>query len=492
MVSMLGMWLGISFYQNTISNDLASNLLSYMLTFSSYFGYLGLGSVIAFLDIKNLNNGELWDVENVKSPVEPSKLKRILTKLTKISLFNFVIIAGITLAYTTFSGGLELFGWAFAGLFNQLTLFFVFVFLSATILLLKLINRKSNRRLYYGVAITGLIVSGIFFTPLCLTPFTVLGAESQFSTSFGSDWRSKIDATVERDYFLPTPFSIPSYFLGIPAKDCVVITDQEFYRNASEGIYLQYDVYMPNGDGSGLPGKNSTIIEIHGGGWISGDKGVNAMVQRNRYLASQGYVVFDIQYGLKNTWYTGFTDAAPNVIGDFTLNQMVRHVGNFTHYLAANHTKYGANISSVFVTGGSAGGHLACMAALGIWSGNFSHYFNNTLNIKGYIPVNPANGLASNIIFNVQGTHDVNYPEELINSSSPPCLILQGTSDFLCVPVTQRIENYYAQAGNSKCATIWVPLAGHGNTNRHFPNYYNLPFMYYMERFLYLCVNDFI
>ena len=354
-LSMIGMWGGINLQQNAILNDLASNLLACLLIFSSYFGYLGLGSAIAFFDIKNLNNGELWDLGNVKSHAEPSKLKRILLKLYKIFLFNFVIISGIILAYTTFSGGWELFGWAMAGLFNPLTLFFVFIFLSATILLLRQFNIKKNKRIYYGIAITGLIVSGIFFTPLCVSPFTVLGAESQFSSSFGNDWRNKIDATVERDHFLTTPFNIMGYFLGIPHKDCIVITDQVYYQNVSEGIILSYDVYLPKGDRANLPGKNSTIIEIHGGGWISGDKGVNAMVQRNKYLASQGYIVFDIQYGLKNTWYTGFTDADPNVIGDFTINDMVRHVGNFTHYLAANYTKYGANISSVFVTGGSAG-----------------------------------------------------------------------------------------------------------------------------------------
>ena len=488
---MIGMQQGISNIQTTYSNDVASNLLSYLLIFSSYFGLLIFGAVIAFLDIKNLNDKTLWDLENVKNPVEPSKLKRILIKFGKVFCYIF-FVCGVILAYTTFSGGLELFGWALAGLFNYMTLFLVFIFLSVTIILLNLENRKKNPKLYYGIAITGLIISGIFITPLFLTSFTVLGAESEFSASYGSDWRNKIDPLIERKYFLTTPFSIPGYFLGIPSKECVIIQNQEYYRNASEGIYLLYDVYMPNNNGAGLPGQNSTIIVIHGGGWSSGDKGTKVLVQRNKYLASQGYVVFDIQYGLQPKFYSALYNTPPaNVIGDFTINDMVRHVGNFTHYLAANHTKYGANISRVFFMGGSAGGHLTCMAALGIWSGNFSHYFNESLNVKGYIPINPANGLASNIIFQIQGTHNVNYPEELINSSSPPCLLYQGTSDVLCVPVTQRIRNNYVQAGNSKCATIWLPLAGHGN-DQYYPSYFSLPFIYYIERFLYLCVNDFI
>jgi hypothetical protein len=55
---------------------------------------------------------------------------------------------------------------------------------------------------------------------------------------------------------------------------------------------------MPLDRGEDLPGQNSTLIRIHGGGWVSGDKGGSNMVQMNKYFAAQGYIVFDIQYGL--------------------------------------------------------------------------------------------------------------------------------------------------------------------------------------------------
>ena len=176
-----------------------------------------------------------------------------------------------------------------------------------------------------------------------------------------------------------------------------------------------------------------------------------------------------------------------HVIGDFTIDQIVRHIGAFTNYIAENYTKFGANLSRVFIKGGSAGGHLCMMTGLGIWSGNYTHIFNDTLTIKGIIPVNPANGWSP--FFNVLGSYDLLYPEYLINSSSPPCLLLQGTADVLCVQVTQRVKSLYSQAGNTKCVVIWTPLSGHGG-DKYFSGYFNQPFLYYMERFLNLAVNN--
>ena len=44
-----------------------------------------------------------------------------------------------------------------------------------------------------------------------------------------------------------------------------------------------------------LPGGNSVLIRIHGGGWKSGDKGLMNNAQMNKYYSL--HVVFDIQYG---------------------------------------------------------------------------------------------------------------------------------------------------------------------------------------------------
>ena len=119
----------------------------------------------------------------------------------------------------------------------------------------------------------------------------------------------------------------------------------------------------------------------------------------NKYFASQGYVVYDIQYGLYDEPGDGglMGMLSPNeVLGNFNITDMVRHIGNFTQYISKSSNPYSAaelsgNLSSVFIHGGSAGGHLTCATALTIWSNNYTNYFGSSLSIKGYIPVYPAN-----------------------------------------------------------------------------------------------------
>jgi len=459
-----------------------------ILVYFSYFGMLAFGFTFSLIDILNFKNEDLWNPEingSLNHSDRTIKIKKILKIGTKIFCY-LALVLGIIICYAMFAGGLEIFSWAIMGLLSFYTLFFAFAFLGISVLLLMVKDRKNNPRSYYAVGLIGLTLAVCFLLPLCLTSYTVYNAEIGFSQAFGSDWRNNIDQN-DQIHFIQTPFSIPQYFLGIPPKDCIVITDQLYYQNATEGISLYFDAYLPPNGGVGLPGQNSTIIKLHGGGWILGEKGQGNFIQMNKYFAAQGYVVFDIEYGLDRNLLQFINPPPAHVIGDFTIDQIVRHVGAFTYYIAENYTKFGANLSRVFISGGSAGGHLTMAAGLGIWSGNYTHIFNDTLTIRGIIPTNPANGWSP--FFNVYGSPDLVYPEYLINVSSPPCLLFQGTADALCVPVTQKVKNLYSLAGSSKCIVLWAPYAGHGGY-KYYSGYFNQPYLYYLERFLYLAVNN--
>ncbi|HMF30893.1 MAG TPA: alpha/beta hydrolase, partial [Candidatus Lokiarchaeia archaeon] len=245
--------------------------------------------------------------------------------------------------------------------------------------------------------------------------------------------------------------------------------------------------YLPPNSGKDLPGANSTLIRIHGGGWTTGDKGQGDMLQMNKYFAAQGYCVFDIQYGLNN----GPTNlelvkliTPANVMGNFTIDDMVRHIGIFCEYLAAHQAQYGANLSSVFISGGSAGGHLTCAAALAIASGQYASLFGSSLVIRGYVPFYPGNGVAQFIDNNVSRPEFYD-PTKMVTAASPPCLVYQGSEDGLVNPATsQALKDAYTAAKNPACAVIWLPLGGHAS-DLDFSGYYNTFFLYYMERFLY-------
>jgi acetyl esterase/lipase len=317
------------------------------------------------------------------------------------------------------------------------------------------------------------------------------------------NWRGNISPSVEAKYFKTSHFTSPGLFLGIQPKDCNYRADV-LYFNGSESSHLEdknitlyFDVFWPKVDAADFPGKTpggnySIIIRIHGGGWSSGSKGYTNMMQVNKYFAAQGYIVYDIQYGLNHGFLTNIVPTPANVLGDFDINDMVRHIGNFTRYIAKSSNPFSASslngdLDYVFVSGGSAGGHLTCTTALGIASNNYTNYFSSDLTIKGMIPFYPANGRSG-----LDGEPEFKNPENyLVNSSSPPVLIYQGTHDLGTAVTSRNIKSRYANAGNQECSIIWLPLSGHAN-DMYFSGYYNQVFLYYMERFLYLCVIGYI
>lgn len=483
-LAILGMMVGNLLLSVTYSNRIVDNLEAYVMIYFFYFGVLVFSLYLAIIDIKNLKNAnhKLQGNNFKKRCLQRFIRVRKALKKTIIIFCRITFIIGILFAFVIIFGSVEIITTLIAIISAQFGIFFSIIFLANTVLLLKLKNHKRNSKKYYRTAIFGVIISGVLLAPLILTQVNVYNAERAFSSAFGNDWRDKIPAEVN-EYFLETPFSIPSYFLGKTPKDCRIEKDVLFYDN--EGIKLYFDAYMPSNGGKGLPGENSVLIRIHGGGWVSGDKGMMNMMQMNKYFAAQGYVVFDIQYGIDDNPLFETDPLTPDYKkGNFNIDDMMRHIGVFTHYLANHSDEYGANLDSVFVSGGSAGGHLACAVALAMSSGNYTDFFSQRATIKGLIPFYPANGQI--IFFGIDGRDEFKNPEKLIENDSPPCLIFQGTHDILnYFSISTDIRDTYWAKGNNECAIIWMQLGGHAS-DFYFSGYYNQVFLYYMERFLYL------
>ncbi|MHA1414888.1 MAG: alpha/beta hydrolase [Candidatus Heimdallarchaeaceae archaeon] len=362
-----------------------------------------------------------------------------------------------------------------------------------------LINISNKRSKYFKAKIALIVVFGLTFTslsfvPAAYTPYTIKQAELEFSNAFnpyfGGDWKKVLENSGFTDYFLDSPFQLTGYFLGIGDFDVQVITNVLYFDGSKSNysvdkdIKLYFDAYLPKQTSETLPGKNSTIIRIHGGGWVLGDKGQLNVQMMNRYLAAQGYCVFDIQYGLNNeTPVFGKLKIGPeNVYGQFTIDDMIRQIGNFTFYLEEHAEEYRANLDKVFISGSSAGGQLALATALSIDSGNYTEIFSNKLRIKGIIPYYPANNVKYE--FATKSREEWANPSLLINNSSPPCLIFQGEKDRL-IEESELIKNSYLKTGRTDCALLTFPYAGHA-ADIYFPGHFNQVFLYYMERFLYL------
>lgn len=97
-----------------------------------------------------------------------------------------------------------------------------------------------------------------------------------------------------------------------------------------------------------LDGKAPVLLQVHGGAWVVGFKEGQAETMMS-HLAERGWVIVTTNYRLspRSTW--------PDHIVD---------VKKALAWTKANIAQYGGDPNFVAITGGSAGGHLASLAAL--------------------------------------------------------------------------------------------------------------------------------
>jgi len=100
------------------------------------------------------------------------------------------------------------------------------------------------------------------------------------------------------------------------------------------------DVYYPEGTEGLLP----VIIDVHGGGWVYGNKELNEYFCLS--LASRGFAVVNISYRL---------------LPDTDLRGQVEDVLHSLHWLGQHGPEHHCDLNRVFITGDSAGGHLSSL-----------------------------------------------------------------------------------------------------------------------------------
>jgi acetyl esterase/lipase len=90
------------------------------------------------------------------------------------------------------------------------------------------------------------------------------------------------------------------------------------------------------------------LIDIHGGGFISGYKEMNSLFAN--YLAQRGFVVFNLNYRL----------AYPTI----NVFDQIEDISNAVKWIVSNAGKFEANIDEMYIAGHSAGGVLAVAESL--------------------------------------------------------------------------------------------------------------------------------
>lgn len=116
--------------------------------------------------------------------------------------------------------------------------------------------------------------------------------------------------------------------------------------------------------------KKPILLNIHGGGFVGGDKNVRGAV--SVWYANMGYFVYNINYSL-----------AP----DKLFPQCAIDSVNALNFLVDNAERYNLDLDKLVVAGDSAGGYLASAVAVSFFSKDLQDFYGVSPKIKAYAAV---------------------------------------------------------------------------------------------------------
>lgn len=206
--------------------------------------------------------------------------------------------------------------------------------------------------------------------------------------------------------------------------------------------------------------KAPVLLQVHGGGWVSGSKNGQAVTLMG-HMAANGWVCVAINYRLspKATW--------PDHIVD---------VKRAIAWIRDNIADHGGDPSFIAITGGSAGGHLAALAALSANDPAFQPGFEDVdTSVQAAVPFYGVYDLVDPEVMppdttqflerHVMKLKTTDAPElwaaaspvERANPDAPPFLVIHGTNDSL-VPVEQARVFVETLRPISRQAVIYAEL----------------------------------
>ena len=227
------------------------------------------------------------------------------------------------------------------------------------------------------------------------------------------------------------------------------------------GRSLELDVYRPAGRRDDCP----VLVQIHGGGWITGDRRLEARPLM-AHMAAQGWVCVSADYRV------GRTAAWPDQIID---------VNSVLAWVREHVSEYGGDPDFVAITGGSAGGHLAALAALTRDDVDYRPPSGTAAGIRACVPFYGPYDFGNSLGLHPPGEmrfverfvvkvaladdptrYERGAPLARVHADAPAFLVVQGTSDNLVFPEESRAFVHKLRTNSAAVvAYAEVPRAQH-------------------------------
>ena len=229
-------------------------------------------------------------------------------------------------------------------------------------------------------------------------------------------------------------------------------TDVFYNRSYGPDIRNKVDVYLPQERGS----ETETVVLIHGGAWVAGDKGGAELKDVRNMLLEEGYAVASMNYRY--------------ACGDY--HKQMEDVDNALAYLTSSAVEWNIGSERFGLVGMSAGGHLALL---------YGHAFNQDSVVKTVVSIvgptdltNPQfHSYANNygIMWTLEELVGTTFAEDsaafaeaspLFRSTNCPSLFIYGGIDDL-VPKEQGIARYDTLQNNGVPSDTLIPANGSHN-----------------------------
>jgi acetyl esterase/lipase len=294
--------------------------------------------------------------------------------------------------------------------------------------------------------------------------------EAALSAALGSDYRAALgeEHAVRIANISTTPrHSINPFRFRHP--DVEVIRDIEYVKDGGPKHYL--DLYRPRGEVRGAP----VLLQIHGGGWVIGNKREQALPLMN-HLASQGWICVAANYHL-----------SPKATFPDHLIDPKRAI----KWIREEISGYGGDPNFIVVTGGSAGGHLSSLVGLTANDPEYQPGFESVdTSVQACVPfygvydwtnqygLQASDGLPGFIekmVLKKSLEHEPEHfrrasPLHRIHDEAPPFYVIHGSHDSLAsVEEARHFAHSLTRVSDEPVAYAEIPGAQHAFEIFHSP-----------------------
>jgi acetyl esterase/lipase len=318
-------------------------------------------------------------------------------------------------------------------------------FFSTLLGLVAMVGGFLSRPVAWLAVILGGAGTVLSIRPFLLYPVVARDMKSAMRAGLGKDYVAQIPEAILSRY--PVSSWTLENSLGKRERSARGKLTQHVPYAQVNGRELTLDIYEPTAEpvlGSQYP----AIIVIHGGGWRNGEPG-SWFTPHNHYFASQGYVVFDIEYRLS---------------GEAKWPAQLEDVQRAIQWVKDHADTYRIDAARIALLGRSAGAHLALMA------GYCVEGIRAIVSLYGPAELRWPNLKPGSLIIDLMGgtfeqmpdAYEQATPLNFVRDNLPPTLIIEGGLDTI-VPYHHgdRLAGQLAFT-NTPFALLRVPWSRHG------------------------------